>query len=164
MENSYNWDATAFFEKLAATNKLARSNNFKFCRVSGLAGFEDALHSATSSTNFICVSDIAPGYTSLSITPCTRRVKSVYMGMRHQYDNMVARQERVDIMREIFRQFMTKLILEKTLLDEHRIYLDERINFTEIDKYFFTGCACATFTIAVDVYTDLRFNADEWAK
>jgi hypothetical protein len=34
--------------------------------------------------------------------------------------------------------------------------------FSEIDRYFFSGCACAYFQIAVDVYTDLRYNADEW--
>ena len=65
-------------------------------------------------------------------------------------------------MRELFRQFMSLLILEKTKLEEKCIYLDPRISFNEIDRYFFSGCACAYFQVAVDVYTDLRYNADEW--
>ncbi|MBQ0062995.1 MAG: hypothetical protein KBS94_03070 [Prevotella sp.] len=32
----------------------------------------------------------------------------------------------------------------------------------EIDRYFFSGCACAYFQIATDVYTDLRYNQEEW--
>ena len=68
----------------------------------------------------------------------------------------------MDTMRELFRQFMSKLILEKTKQEQHNIYLDSRISFQEIDQYFFSGCACAFFQIAVDTYTDLRYDPTEW--
>ena len=42
MIKNINWDATAFFERLASANKLAKENGFVFCRVSGLDGFEEA--------------------------------------------------------------------------------------------------------------------------
>lgn len=74
----------------------------------------------------------------------------------------VARQECMDIMRELFRQFMSVLIQEKTRVEEEHIYLDPRISFQEIDRYFLSGCACAFFQVATDVYTDLRYNQDEW--
>ena len=80
----------------------------------------------------------------------------------HRIDDMKARNSCMDTMRELFRQFMSKLILEKTKLENHCIYIDPRISFNEIDRYFFSGCACAYFQIAVDVYTDLRINPDEW--
>ena len=77
-------------------------------------------------------------------------------------DDMTAREECMETMRELFRQFMTCLILERTHLEENCIYLDPRITFQEIDRYFFSGCACAYFQIAVDVFTDLRYNEAEW--
>ncbi|MDE7025985.1 MAG: hypothetical protein K2O88_08920 [Paramuribaculum sp.] len=49
---------------------------------------------------------------------------------------------------------MSVLILKKTKLEQSTIYLDPRISFNEVDRYF--------FQIAVDKYTDLRYNADEW--
>ena len=165
MNNDYpqgRWDATAFFEQLTATNRLAKSEGFTFCRVSGLDGFEEALDNMQQSLAFICVSDIANGYTELNNTPRTRRVKTIFMAMRHKIDDMRARNTCMDTMREVFRQLMSKLILEKTKLENHCIYLDPRISFNEIDRYFFSGCACAYFQIAVDVYTDLRLNPDEW--
>lgn len=165
MSNDYpqgRWDATAFFEQLTATNRLAKSEGFTFCRVSGLDGFEEALDNMQQSLAFICVSDIANGYTELNNTPRTRRVKTIFMAMRHKIDDMRARNNCMDTMREVFRQFMSKLILEKTKLENHCIYLDPRISFNEIDRYFFSGCACAYFQIAVDVYTDLRINPNEW--
>ena len=156
------WNATTFFQHLTETNRLAKSESFTFCQVSGLDGFEEALDNMQQSLAFVCVSDIANGYTELNNTPRTRRVKTIFMAMRHKIDDMRARNTCMDTMREVFRQFMSKLILEKTKLENHCIYLDPRISFNEIDRYFFSGCACAYFQIAVDVYTDLRLNPDEW--
>jgi hypothetical protein len=65
-------------------------------------------------------------------------------------------------MRELFRQFMSKLILEKTQLEEHNIYVDTDIQFTEISQYFFSGMACAFFQIVTSTFTDLQYNPDEW--
>lgn len=156
------WSATQFFENLVSTNRLAKSENFTFCKVSGLEGFEEALASAQTATAICAVSDIADGYTELNNSPRTRRVKTVFLAMRHAAEDMEARNECMETMRELFRQMMSVLILEKTKLEQSCIYLDPRISFTEIDRYFFTGCACAYFQIAVDVFSDLRYNPDEW--
>lgn len=65
-------------------------------------------------------------------------------------------------MRELFRQFMSVMIQDKVKGEEENIYLDPRISFQEIDRYFLSGCACAYFQVATDVYTDLRYNSQEW--
>lgn len=156
------WCATQFFEELVAKNLLAQKEQFRFCSVSGLEGFEEALQEMQSSVAFCCVSDIADGYTELNNTPRTRRVKTVFLAMRHSAEDMELRNSCMEIMRELFRQFMSVLTLERVKLEQNCIYLDPRISFNEIDRYFFSGCACAYFQIAVDVYTDLRYNPDEW--
>ena len=138
-----NWDATSFFERLTDTNILARNKKFRFCKVSGLQGFEDAL-------------------ATIQTTTATRRVKTVFFAMRHQLGNMAARLACFDTMRELFRQYMSVLILEQTKLQERSLYLDPRIRFSEIPEYFASGCACASFQVAVDIYTDLRYNEAEW--
>ena len=160
---SFNWNATQFFRDLTERNIHAQQHRFTFCRVSGLDGFEEALSRMQGSTAFVCVSDISQGYTELNNTPHTRRVKTVFLAMRHAIDDMTARDRCMDTMRELFRQFMTVLILEQTWLQQHCIYIDPRITFQEIDRYFFSGCACAYFQIAVDTYTDLQFNEALWS-
>lgn len=157
-----NWDAAAFFEALTANNKLAVKERFSFCRVSGLEGFEEAIAKMQTHPALVCVSDIADGYTELDNTPRTRRIKTVFLAMRHAANNMDERKECMEIMRELFRQFMSKLLPEKVRLEQNCIYLDPRITFNEIDRYFFNEGACAYFQIAVDVFTDLRYNPDEW--
>ena len=159
---SFNWDAAAFFEKLTAANKLAKSNDFQFERVSSLEGFHALITGALSTTAYVAVSDTSSGATELNNSPHTRRIKTVFLFMRHKADDPKARQDCLDLMNELFRQFMSVLIQEKTRLRENSIYLDDRISFTEIDKYFFTGGACAFFQIAVDTFTNLVYNPDEW--
>ena len=65
--------------------------------------------------------------------------------MCHALDDMEARQQCMDIMRELFRQFMSVLIQEKTRVEEEHIYLDPRISSLEIDKNFLSGGACPFF-------------------
>lgn len=160
--SNINWDATAFFASLTETNKFVKANDFVFAKVSGLDGFEEALQQLQSATAIIAVSDISQGYIEVNNSPHTRRVKTVFLAMRHAIDDMAACQQCMDTMRELFRQFMSKLILEKTKQEQHNIYLDSHISFQEIDQYFFSGCACAFFQIAVDTYTDLRYDPTEW--
>lgn len=156
------WDAAAFFEELTATNRLARQECFTFCRVSGLEGFEEAVAQMQTAKAFVCISDVNDGYMEMNNTPRTRRVKTVFFAMRHAAEDMAARAECMEIMRELFRQFMSRLLPEKVRLEQNCIYLDPRISFNEIDRYFFNGAAGAYFQIAVDVFTDLRYNPDEW--
>ena len=161
-DSNFNWNAAAFFERLTGLNRFAKDNAYRFSRVSSLGGFHDALGSMTSTQAFVAVSDTSQGGLDIENTPHTRRVKTVFLAKRHAVDDMKARERCMDNMRELFRQFMSVLLQEKTRLEENNIYIDPRISFTEIDRYFFTGCACAFFQIAVDTYTDLSFNPDEW--
>ena len=161
-QSNINWDATAFFASLTEKNKFAKAHGFVFARVSGLDGFEEVLQQLQSATAIVAVSDISQGYIEVNNSPHTRRVKTVFLAMRHALLDMEARQMCMNIMRELFRQFMSKLILEKTKQEQNNIFLDPRISFQEIDQYFFSGCACAFFQIAVDTYTDLRYDPTEW--
>ncbi|MDE6755952.1 MAG: hypothetical protein K2J66_02300 [Muribaculaceae bacterium] len=161
-DQNFNWDAAAFFERLTGSNRFARDNAYRFTRVSSLDGFHGALGVMNTTQAFVAVSDTSEGFVDVENTPHTRRVKTVFLAKRHSSDDMTAREQCMDNMRELFRQFMSMLILEKTMLEENNIFINPRISFTEIDRYFFTGCACAFFQIAVDTYTDLSYNPDEW--
>lgn len=161
-DSNFNWDAAAFFERLTRSNVFAQKHEYRFARVSSLDGFHDALGSMASSMAFVAVSDTSQGALDIENTPHTRRVKTVFLAKRHAVDDMKARERCMENMRELFRQFMSVLIQEKTRLEENNIFIDPRISFTEIDRYFFTGCACAFFQIALDTYTDLSYNPDEW--
>lgn len=161
-QHDLNWDAASFFERLTRTNRFARDNGFRFDTVSSLDGFHSLISSALSTTALVAVSDTSSGAMQVTHAPRTRRVKTVFMFMRHKLDDSAARQACFDKMEELFRQFMSVLIMEKTRLAEQHFFIDDRISFSEVEKYFYTGGACAYFQIAVDTFTDLTYNPDEW--
>ena len=160
--DTIHWSASEFFRRLTEQNKLAKMNGFRFCKVSGLSGFEEAVSAMQNTRAFVCVSDISQGTTNLDNTPHQEKVKTVFMAVRHPIDDQQARESCMNLMHELFRQFMSVLIMEKTKLQQQCIYIDEQIRFQEIDRYFFSGCAGAYFQITVNKYIDLRYNTDEW--
>lgn len=159
---NFNWDSSSFFEKLTLTNKFAIRHGFRFCRVSGLDGFQDAIGTYQSRVPFVAASDISQGVLYTDNSPHTDRVKTVFLAYPHAVTSMEARETAMDINRELFRQFMSRIILEKTKLEERCIYLDDRVSITEINRYAFSGMACAYFQLKTSTSTDLRFDPDEW--
>ncbi|MBP5687772.1 MAG: hypothetical protein J6W50_03260 [Bacteroidaceae bacterium] len=159
---NYDWDATEFFKTLVRENALCESKNYNFARCSGLDGLEEFIASMQKITRAVIVSDISPGFTDLNNAPRTRRVKTVFLVCRHRVGDMTARNTAMAELREIFRQFMSRFLLEKNRIEQGILYFDPRVQFTEISPYFASGCACAYFQIAVNTQTDLRYNPDEW--
>ena len=162
MDSNFNWNAADFFERLTKANKFAQANGFVFKSVSSLEGFRSLIDSPTSAKAYVAVSDTSQGGIDMNNSPHTRRVKTVFLFMRHAFDNGSARSAALEKMNELFRQFLSVLIQEKTRLEENCVYIDERITFTEIDKYFSTGGSCAFFQFAADTFTNLVYNPDEW--
>lgn len=159
---NFDWNATAFFQQLTQENKLCRTKDYNFSRCSGLDGFEEFLATMQRVTRAVLVSDISPGVTDLNNAPRTRRVKTVFLICRHRINDMTARNAAMAELREIFRQFMSRFLLEKNRIEQGILYFDPRVQFTEISSFFASGCACAYFQIAVNTMTDLQYRADEW--
>ena len=159
---NYEWDATSFFYTLTRENIMCANLGYNFARCSGLDGLEEFIAKMQRVTRAVIVSDMSPGYTDLNNAPRTRRVKTVFLVCRHRVEDMTARNAAMAELREIFRQFMSRFLLEKTRIEQGILYFDPRVQFTEISPYFASGCACAYFQIAVNTMTDLQYNANEW--
>ena len=160
------FNAGEFFRALTDKNRLCREHGFRFRVVSDLEGFADTISEPESYTPLVCVSDTSAGAYSVDNAPAMRTVKTVflYMPIDIQQDWITQRQEAFRIMKEIFRQFLSVLILQKTALDHAGAYIDPEIRFTEIDRHFHTGGACAYFQISIDKTTDLILRQEEWTQ
>lgn len=156
------FSAFNFFSDLTQRNLLAQKLGFQCAQVSSLEGFHELLRSATEVRAMVCVSDTSTGFTDLINAPRTRRLKTVFMAMRHGEKDEAVRQECFTAMNELFNQFMSVLLKQKVKLQKDLQYLDSRITFQEIDRFFYTGAACAHFTIAIDTFVDLTFKPEQW--
>lgn len=157
-------DFEILFRSLTEKNVLCRRHGFRFMMVSDLEGFSDALESMKANVPLVCLSDCTSGAIDIDNAPSVRTIRTVFLYMPHplRENYQKRRQEALSTMREIFRQFMTVLLLEVTNLRMDGIYLDRQVMFTEIDRYFFSGGACAYFQITTDKATDLVLRKEEW--
>lgn len=162
ISQSGEWDAEGYFRRLVDINYLAVKHGFCFCRVSGLQGLEDMLRFNQVGNNFFAVSDTSDGYMTIDESARNRRVKTVFLAMRHAESDMEARAMCMYIMREIFRQLMTVLSRDRRISSRANVFIDQRVQFSEIDQYFFTGCACAYFQIAVDNFRPVCICSNDW--
>lgn len=158
------FDIAALIRHLTSINRLAREHGFCYMDVSDLEGFSEALETMQDPRPLVCVSDTAAGGISLDNTPSTRTIRTVFMFYPHPiaYDYEHHRQRALAVMRELFRQLMTVIIRQSTKLAMMGLYLDRTVSFEEIDRYFFSGGACAYYNIAIDRSTDLQLREEEW--
>lgn len=156
------WNPLAFFKGLVASNKLCQQKGFKCVAVSGLEGMEEAIARMQSTPNLVMVAENAAGFTFFDPTPHTRKIRTVFIAMRHKHDDMAARQTCMDIIFEIHRQFCSMLIREKVRLEQNTQYLNPQITLQEVDKYLIPDTAICMFELSVDTYIDLQYNESEW--
>lgn len=157
-------DAFALFSRLTAVNALCRRYGFQCVQVSDLEGFSDCLQELQEMRPLVAVSDTSAGTLSTVGSPVTRRLKTVFMFMPHSLTDrpMERRADCFAVMREIVRQFMTVIIRQSTRLRLGGLTIDPTVVFEEIDQYFYSGGACAYYSITTERRTELVLDEGHW--
>lgn len=164
MEARNSFNAYDYFEKICTKNKLARSGQFEFCRVTGLEGMEEALNNFRKTETFFCIDATNDGSTvQVNGGFFKRRVFTVFLLKRYKFGDMSAHQEALNICRTLFDQICSRMLLDREILLGDLIYLNtDRIHFREMEKYFLSGCAGIYFMIDIDEPLDLSYEPEQW--
>ena len=78
---------------------------------------------------------------------------------------MKDRQAKMELCRKIFRQFMARMIKDKSdyVYDDKLEYLNlDNVYSKELGRYSMNGVTGLYFMINNDEPTDLEYNAEEW--
>ncbi len=156
------WSIEDYLRRAIARNRLMKEAEFVFRSVSGPDGFLDAADTFQSEPALFCVCDESDGAVTMNNSPVTRRVKTVWMCMRHAAGNPDLRRQCLKTMREGFRQLVSLMLHDRVALQSRGVYINPEITFHEVDSYFWSGGACAWWQVAVDVTTSLIFNPNHW--
>lgn len=156
------WDAVTFFSELTTRNKLAVEKGFKFRRVSGLAGLEEAIQSVQATKAFVMVDDTDLGVLNLENTPHYNITKTIFLAMRHKADDSVARRSCIETMQQLFSQFVSAILPERVRLMNNGMTLSPNIRLQTVTKVLAPGVAMMYFTVSVTTYADLSYNETEW--
>lgn len=165
MENNH-FDAIAYFFSMTLHNKLAKDKGFIPVVISNSDNLEGLFEEYRDNDRFVAISDTNSG--NLSSSDGTygfskSRAYTVFILSAYEFGNMQDRQRELDICRNLFHQFVSKIIRDKYSYEEKQMYFDTHaIPNQEIGRYYLSGMTGLHFTLFVQEPIDLVFDDEQW--
>ena len=158
MENNH-FDAVAYFVAMTLHNRLAVERGFVPVTISNSDNLEGLFEEYRDHDRFVAVSDTNSGNLSSpdgAYGFSKRRAYTVFILSAYEHGNMLSRQKELDLCRELFHQFVSKIIRDKYQYDEKQMYFDTHaIPNQEIGRYYLSGMTGWHFTLYVQAPVDL---------
>ncbi len=154
-----------YIQDLTQSNQLAQRESFAPVTCSGINYLEGMLEQYQSQANFVCTSDVCQeSLHTASGGWFKRRVFTVYILARYEYGNSADQEQKMDLCRELFRQYTSRIIHDSQSLAATRdLYIDTTdIRSNELGGLFLNSCTGLYFLLAIDEPTDLRYDPTEW--
>lgn len=166
MENN-SFDAIAYFYAMTERNKLAKEKGFVPVTISNTDNLEGLMEEYRDNDRFVAITDTNSGNLASADGAygfTKRRAYTVFILSAYEYGNMQARQQELELCRELFRQFVSRILRDKYLYDEKQMYFDTHtIPNQELGRYYLSGMAGLHFTLYVHEPVDLQYEEDQWS-
>ena len=163
------FDALHYFETLAKQNKLCIKNSFKPVFCSGPDSIEGIIQNFQKVANFVCIDDTTDqNLYSEGVSYFKRRVYTVFILAAYRWDDMEDREEKLNLCRKIFKQFVKRMIWDKTQRedeDDDITFLNvEKIYSKEFGRYTMNGVTGLYFMIENEEPIDLTYDSGQWTE
>lgn len=127
------FDALTYFETLAKQNKLCKRKGFKPVFCSGPESIEGIMQEFQKTANFVCIDDTTDqNLFSEGVSFFKRRVYTVFILASYRWDDMKDREEKLNLCREVFAQFVRRMILDRARHENE----DDDITFLNVEKIY----------------------------
>ena len=165
MESNH-FDAVAYFVAMTMRNRLAQERGFLPVVISNTDNLEGLMEEYRDNDRFVAVTDTSSGNLSSSDGAygfMKRRAYTVFILSAYEYGDTQARQVELELCRELFRQFVSRILRDKYLYDEKQMYFDTHaIPNQEIGRYYLSGMTGLHFTLYVQEPVDLVYEEEQW--
>lgn len=165
MESS-SFDAIRYFEDMTNANRLAKEKGFMPVTISNTDNLEGLMEEYRDNDRFVAVADTSSGNIASPDGAYgfqKRRAYTVFILSAYEYGNMNSRQEELDLCRELFRQFLTRILRDKYLYDEKQMFFDTKaVPNQEIGRYYLSGMTGLHFTLYTWEPIDLQYEENQW--
>lgn len=159
------FDIESYFRDLCGRNRLAVEKGFYFCTCSGIESLQGPLQAYRTRHAFFCVDDTNDGSLVRGRNGgwFKKRTGTVFIMHRYREKDLSDRAEKLGWCRELFRQMMSRMLVDASDLSNEMIYLQtENVLARELGQYFMSGCTGLYFMFDISEPTDLVFDDTEW--
>lgn len=127
------FDALHYFETLAKQNRLCKQHGFKPVFCSGPDSIEGIVQNFQKTANFVCIDDTTDqNLYSEGVSYFKRRVYTVFILASYRWDDMDDREEKLNLCRAIFQQFVRRMIWDKSQREDD----GDDITFLNVEKVY----------------------------
>lgn len=157
--------ALDYFSRRAKTNRLAAANGFHPCLCSGPDSIDGIMQGFKRYQNFIMVDDTTSQQTfSNGVGFFRRDVYTVFILAAYRREDMADRELKLNLCRDIFRQFHSRLLYNRDSLGDDRLTFLQLGNIysTELPRYSYNGVTGLYFMIQNEQPIDISYDSSEW--
>lgn len=153
-----------YMNRLTVCNRLAQDKGFTPCTCSGTGYLEQMLDLQRTARAFVCTSDVSEDSTRrVGGAWFKRRVFTVFIIARYDVRSMNDYAAKMNLCRELFRQFHSRFLVDESRLQSGLIYLGVNdIRSRELGGQFLNGCTGLYFMLPVDEPINLQYDTAEW--
>lgn len=156
------FDALHYFETLAQQNILCRKNGFKPVFCSGPDSIEGVMQQFQKTANFIMIDDTTDqNLYSEGVSYFKRRVYTVFILAAYKWDDMEDHETKLNLCREIFQQFVRRMIWDKTQSEDSddMTFLNvEKVYSKEFGRYTMNGVTGLYFMVENDEPESMEYE------
>ena len=157
--------ALEYFTQLAKSSRLAQDNKFYTCLCSGPDSIQGVMENFRKQQNFIMVDDTTSQQTfSNGVGYFRRDVYTIFILAHYRIDDMIDREEKLNLCRQIFRQFHSRLLHDRDELGDDRLTFLQLYNVysSELPRYSYNGVTGLYFMIQNEEPIDICYDESEW--
>ena len=162
-----NFDPLDYFKHLAETNRMCRENGFKPVFCSGPENLEGVMAEYRDTANFVIIDDTTDNNVHFNKPGWFRKtVYTVWIVAAYDYNDMEQRKERMNLCREIYRQFLSRALRDRSSMryGEAMYYFGtSNVYYKELGRYSLNGATGLYFMIENDIPEDLTYKNEEWS-
>lgn len=158
------FDALNYFETLAKQNKLCKKKGFMPVFCSGPDSIEGVMQEFQKTANFVMIDDTTDGNTfSEGVSFFQRRVYTVFILAAYRWDDMKDREDKLNLCREVFKQFVKRMIWDRTQReDDETAFLNvEKIYSKEFGRYTMNGVTGLYFMVENDEPASMEYEDEQ---
>ncbi|MGL4529629.1 MAG: hypothetical protein ACRCU4_04195, partial [Citrobacter freundii] len=132
--NEFNF--TDYLERLCRESALCARENFRFCKVTGLSGFEGVINNFAERALF-AVDDTADGNLSRTNSGYVdTRFTTVFLLRKFEHLNMDDQRKSKRICTDLFYSLLKRLIHDRRMLEGQKVFIDtEDTSYHEIPEF-----------------------------
>ena len=157
--------ALEYFTQLAKSSRLAQDNKFYPYLCSGPDSIQGVMENFRKQQNFIMVDDTTSQQTfSNGVGYFRRDVYTIFILAHYRIDDMIDREEKLNLCRQIFRQFHSRLLHDRDELGDDRLTFLQLNNVysSELPRYSYNGVTGLYFMIQNEEPIDICYDESEW--